>query len=58
MFIYADMSSITMTEWKLIRVSKALHERLAKEGEYGDSMGDIIENLLNNKADQQKRTRK
>jgi negative regulator of replication initiation len=58
MFIYADMDNIAMTEWKLIRVTEDLHKRLAKEGQYGDSMGDIIERLLNNnpKVDQQAST--
>jgi hypothetical protein len=35
-----------MTEWKLIRVNKDMHQELSKLGEYGDSMGDIMRKLL------------
>jgi predicted CopG family antitoxin len=40
------MSSSIDLEWKMIRISKELHEELAKIGHYGDSMGDIIKRLL------------
>ena len=40
------MISTVDLEWKMIRISKELHEELAKNGRYGDSMGDIIKRLL------------
>jgi predicted CopG family antitoxin len=36
----------TTTKTKLIRVNEELHSELAKIGSYGDSMGDIIQKLL------------
>ncbi len=38
--------TVTTTKTKLIRVNEEVHNELAKLGGYGDSMGDIIEKLL------------
>jgi predicted CopG family antitoxin len=38
--------TVTTTKTKLIRVNEELHSELAKIGSYGDSMGDIIQKLL------------
>lgn len=35
-----------MTDTTTIKITKKLHERLKKEGKYGESMTDIIERLL------------
>lgn len=40
------MSSTIDLKWKMIRISEELHEELSKIGHYGDSMGDIINRLL------------
>ena len=40
------MSSSIDLEWKMIRISKELHEELSQIGHYGDSMGDIVKRLL------------
>jgi predicted CopG family antitoxin len=35
-----------MSESTTIKITKKLHERLSKEGKYGESMSDIIERLI------------
>ena len=40
------MTSIIDLRWKMIRVEEELHKELAKVGQYGDSMSDIIKKLL------------
>jgi hypothetical protein len=53
------MSSSIDLEWKMIRISKELHEELSKIGHYGDSMGDTIDRLLEHyKKDKSKESKK